>query len=186
MDSLKLFALLVIVFFSLNVFAQSYSVSDQATAVVIGTSTLHDWESDVEEINGEANIETSSGQLQDITKMNLQFKVESIKSGKSRMDRITYEALKSEEHPQITFKILDVLSVNGNRVKASGNLSIAGYKKEVIVEGMLMNGGNEIQIKGNHMIDMTEFQIDPPTAMLGTIRVGKDIEFKFDITLIKN
>jgi len=181
----KFFALLAIVFFSSNVFAQTYTVSDQSTAVVIGTSTLHDWESDVEEINGEANIETSSGQLQDIPKMNLQFTVESIKSGKSRMDRITYEALKSEEHPQITYKILDVVSINGNRVTASGNLSIAGYKKEVMVKGMLMNGGNEIQIKGNHMIDMTEFQIDPPTAMLGAIKVGKDVEFKFDITLIK-
>lgn len=177
--------ILALLFLSSNIFAQSYTISDQSTAVVIGTSTLHDWESDVEEIKGEATIETSSGKLKDIPQMDLQFKVESIKSGKSRMDRITYETLKSEKHPQITFEIQDVLSLNGNQVKASGNLNIAGYTKEVIVEGMLMNGGNEIQVKGNHMIDMTEFQIDPPTAMLGAIKVGKDVEFKFDITLIK-
>lgn len=177
--------ILVLLFLSSALFAQSYTISDQSTAVVIGTSTLHDWESDVEEIKGEASIETSSGQIEDITKMDLQFKVESIKSGKSRMDRITYETLKSKKHPQITFEIQDVLSINGNQAKVSGNLNIAGYTKEVIVEGMLMNGGNEIQVKGNHMIDMTEFQIDPPTAMLGAIKVGKDVEFKFDITLIK-
>lgn len=180
-----LFVLFAIVFFASNLISQNYTVSDQSTAVVIGSSTLHDWESDVEEIKGQATIETNSGQLTAIPKMNVQFKVESIKSGKSRMDRITYDALKSEDHPEIQFEIIEVLSVNNNKVKAVGNLNIAGFKKKVIVEGILMENGNKIQISGNHMIDMTEFQIDPPTAMLGTIKVGKDIELKFDITFIK-
>jgi polyisoprenoid-binding protein YceI len=180
-----LFALFAIIFFTSHLFSQRYTVSDQSTAVVIGTSTLHDWESDVEEIKGQATIETNSGQLTAIPEMSVQFKVESIKSGKSRMDRITYDALQSEDHPEIHFEIKEVLSVQGNKVKASGNLSIAGFKKEVIVEGALMENGNKIQISGNHAIDMTDFQIDPPTAMLGTIKVGKDIELKFDITFIK-
>jgi hypothetical protein len=40
---------------------QSYSVSNESDATIIGTSTLHDWEMTAEEISGEGMITVENG-----------------------------------------------------------------------------------------------------------------------------
>jgi len=172
--------------FSLKISAQSYRVSQNSKAVVIGTSTLHDWESDVEDISGMGTLEFDGSVLKGVSNMELKFKVESIESGKGKMNSITYETLKSESHPYIIYKVREIKSIKGDLVTVTGNLTIAGETRQSEVMGKLVMENGSIRITGKKTIDMTKFDIEPPKAMFGTIVVGKDIDLDFNILLQKN
>jgi hypothetical protein len=143
-----------------------------------GTSTLHDWESDVEEFSIVA--------LRDGDSISAEFNVivNSIKSGHSGMDKNTYNALKSDEYPEIKFAANN-LKIEGNSVIiGTGNLSIAGHTKSIPVRFNMASWVEEtMTISGEIEIKMTEFGVDPPVALFGTVKTGDDIVFVINTTL---
>lgn len=163
--------------------SQTHQVAnDQTTVTVVGTSSMHDWESDVEQVSGSATFKMESGRVSDITDLNVVFRVKSIESGKSKMNSITYDAMKADDHPDIKFEITDVTSIEGNRVQAKGKLSMAGRSKVISPSGVISINGNTITITGEEEIDMTAYGIEPPTAMFGAIKVGKTVVIEYEVT----
>tara|TARA_R110001592_G_scaffold5353_5_gene29492 strand:- start:1478 stop:2053 length:576 start_codon:yes stop_codon:yes gene_type:complete len=154
-----------------------------SSVLIKGTSTLHDWESIVEKTSSElvvnnledANIET----------LNVKVQVLSIKSGKSIMDKLTYKALKADEHPTITFifKKGEIVKEDARfmDIKLIGDLSIAGVTKNVSVITKINKSGKTIILKGVHKLKMTDFGISPPKALLGTIKTGDEITIEFNL-----
>lgn len=156
---------------------------------ISGTSTLHDWTSKVNTVTGNGDIVFENSQLKKISALSVSIPVTSIESPKGRvMDSKTYDALKSEEFPNITFKLASVTSIqpiqNGVTVKVSGYLTIAGSKKliDLYVTGTYL-GNNGIQFKGSKSFKMTDFDIDPPTALLGTLHTGDEVTIDFSVNL---
>jgi len=163
--------------------AQKYMVSPTSEVSVVGTSTIHDWESEVENVKGSAEFVVENGMIASIPMMDITIKAESIESGKSKMNSLTYEALKSNNFPNILFKLTEVKEITGSKVVVTGELMIAGVKRNVSVQGIIESEGNMITITGAKKIDMTEYNIDPPSAMFGTIQVGKDVNILFTLKL---
>lgn len=60
---------------------------------------------------------------------------------------------------------------------------ISGVKRNVSVQGIVESEGNTITVTGAKKIDMTEFGIEPPSAMFGAIQVGKDVNILFTLKL---
>jgi len=164
---------------------------EKSTMTIDGTSTLHDWTSKVNQIEGQIEVadkvvkKLSQGAKFD--KVVFAAEVKSIESGRGNtMDNRTYEALKGDEHPQVTFTLVDgsLSQIKGNEftMNAKGDLSIAGVTKPIELE---VNGKQidkeTFTFSGSKGIDMTEFSIKPPTAMFGTIETGKDVTIKFDL-----
>jgi len=185
MKTKHIFFLALSILLHSSISAQIFTVSPNSKATVIGTSTLHDWESDVENISGSGNLEFEGTELKAISNMEIKFLVESIESGKGKMNSITYETLKSESHPYITYKVLGLKGLKGDMATVSGNLSIAGETRRADVTGRVIKENGTIRIIGRKKIDMTQFNIEPPKAMFGTIVVGKDIDLDFNILLQK-
>jgi polyisoprenoid-binding protein YceI len=104
------------------------------------------------------------------------------------MDKKTMKALKEEEYPNIEYSLLsfgDVVKTDNNfTAKATGNLSVAGTTKKVSlnITGTQLKNGN-IEITGSKDMKMTDFNIDPPTALLGTMRTRDEITIEFKIVL---
>lgn len=165
---------------------QSYSVSNESDATVIGTSTLHDWEMTAEEISGKGMITVENGKVEDIKSLNLAFKVKSLKSGKNKMDDLAHEALEANSNPNITYKLSNIVASANGQMKAKGMLSIAGKTREVTVSGTVTTSGSKVIIKGSHDINMTEHDMEPPTAMFGTIKTGEMVTIEFEIVLTKS
>ncbi len=197
----SLFTTLLIFLFTIsgNVLAQSdsYEILDKSTIQVEGTSTLHDWTSDVEKFG--SYIKFNAAALEGDTLSNpveslsLTIPVKSIESGKGGMNRRTYDALKSDDFPNIMFQMNKAELVNADSALTSmelnveGNLTIAGSSKNITlpVTGTKQDDGS-FKFTGEYELNMKDYDVDPPSAMLGTIKAGEMVTIPFEIYIGKS
>lgn len=159
---------------------------EKSKMTIYGTSTLHDWEMWAEQYSGDAVIEKDDKQVTAIKSLAFSIPVESLKSGKSAMDKNTWEALKSDKHKMITYKLTNIESIKpsidgkGYIIRATGDLTIAGTtnSESFKVYSLVLSDGT-VQFKGEVDFPMTKYNVDPPTAVMGTIKTGDDITLKF-------
>jgi polyisoprenoid-binding protein YceI len=185
--------LTLILFFAISqLFGQTaFSVSAYKMTIK-GTSNLHDWESTAKELRVKGDFTLQQDKFSSLNALSVEVPVKSIKSTKgSIMDNKTYDALKADQNANITFKLEGVTpfkaQADGYTVTATGNLTIAGSTKkvELIAKGK-PNGDGSITFSGSHKLKMTDFGIKPPTALMGTMKVGNDIEVVFSVTMKKS
>ena len=168
--------------------AQSFTVKSY-TLTVKGTSSLHDWQSNVEKIEAKGAFVLSNNALIDIRDVAVKIPVKAIKSPKGKlMDSKTWDAFHYEKYPTITF-LLTGRKINAarNTLDAAGTLTMAGVTKpvELSLTYKLLPGG-ELQVTGTKKLLMSEFKMEPPTAMMGTIKVGDEVEVGFELVLNAN
>jgi hypothetical protein len=72
---------------------------------------------------------------------------------------------------------------DGYDVNTVGSLSIAGttLKTDLYVLGKVASNGT-ITFTGSKKIKMTDFKINPPTALMGTLTTGNEVEIVFQVT----
>ena len=174
----------IFVFISAQEKSETFKIKLPSKVLIQGTSTLHDWESIVEKTD--AQLTTNNLNNEQIETLNVTVEVLSIKSGKNLMDKLTYKALKADDYPNITFvfKKGEIIKEDAAHVdiKLIGDLMIAGVTKSVAVKTKINKQGKPIVLKGTHMLKMTDFGIDPPKALLGTIKTGDEITIEFNLT----
>ena len=167
----------------------NYRLTENFSMKIIGSSNVHDWESTIDSISGSASISMDElGNVQ-ITSCQVSIPVNSIKSSKGkRMDKKTMKALNEKEFPTITYELESFIqeekSDDGFTAKTVGNLSIAGTTKsiEMTITGDKTDNGL-LEIFGKKDMKMTDFNIKPPTALLGTMKTRDDITIEFRVTL---
>jgi polyisoprenoid-binding protein YceI len=176
---------LAIVFASLAVLGQDrYTQSGTSTITIEGTSTLHEWSMTSKEASYDAVFETSThSEPVRLTSLAFSLPAESLRSGKSAMDKNAYNALKTDVNKQITFQLVSS-KVEGKKIQCTGKLRIAGTTKqiEVDVEYNVLPGGS-LQCKGSKKILMTDYKVEPPSFMFGSVTTGDEITIAFDVTL---
>lgn len=183
---MKIFLSITILLFIVNdAFSQARFHPDKSVMTLAGTSSLHDWESEVmmDQMNVELHIEDANPLL--LGHLRLTIPVESIKSGKSIMDDKTYSALKSDKFPMISYEV-EVFDYNNDEIIASdGKLKVAGEERAVPVTAVYIKGKTEkhMTFQGSVSFNMSDFYIEPPTAMLGTIKTGDEITITYNITV---
>ena len=181
---IRLIVFLSAVFFTSFTIAQAFKLdSSESTVTVYGTSSLHDWHIVSEAYNGTLSIENSENFK--IDKLQVDILSETLKSGKKSMDKNTYKALNTNQHPKILFSLTQVKetkAIGGGKylVETLGDLTISGTKKNIPLQFEVELNGNAIKIKGEKTIRMTDFKVDPPTALFGTITTGDEITIKFE------
>ena len=87
-------------------------------------------------------------------------------------DYILYKATES------SFKI------DGKTIKCQGSLTIAGTTRQIEVEATYTVSTNgSIQCKGSKKLAMSDYNIEPPSFMFGSVTTGNDITVSFDVVL---
>lgn len=184
--------ILALFFFApLLTFAQSKYTAAGGNVSVKGTSTLHDWEMTTKQPTVEANFTTNaSGALTSLSSLSFSVPAESLKSGKAAMDKNAYKSLKTSNARNISFTATTAtVSPSGNNtytVKCTGKLTIAGTSRETdLVATLKVNPDNTLSVTGVKKLKMTDYKVDPPSFMFGSVTTGDDIAINFNVTLKK-
>ncbi|WP_293302948.1 YceI family protein [Pedobacter sp. UBA4863] len=184
--------LAILPFFALIGHAQTAKISLKESAILVkGTSSLHDWRCKTEQFSGDISYSANALTLKDITAVDLQLVVKSMKSIKENgnyyeagMDKNTYKALNADKFPKITFVLTDISNLKAGPGKADfvakGNLTIAGSQKPISFPATATLTANGIVVKGSTSFKMTSFGVTPPKALLGTIKTGDEITIVFN------
>jgi hypothetical protein len=153
-----------------------------------GTSSLHDWQMEVRDMNLSTKLTTDGRKINSIQFIEFSCVPTSIVSDYKLMDKKTYEALRTDVYPKIAFRMNKekLLTVSGNDFNGIviGNLFIAGETREIEVpfQGHLLDNG-QVMVQGTVNLKLSDFSIDPPTAMFGTLKTGDNISIVYSIEL---
>ena len=164
--------------------SQNFTLNKANSLITVsGTSNLHDWDVISNNFSGKLQInDITTAQLE-----NLEVYVtsENLKSGKNAMDKKTYKALKTDDYKTIKFKMVEVKSnkkIDDStfEIKLMGNMTICGVTKLIPIDFLLNKKGNVLYATGSCVIKMTDFNVEPPTALLGAITTGDGLSMKFN------
>lgn len=171
-------------------YSQEYTLDSQNSSLIVyGTSNIHDWDLKTENKNGTISLDTENN-LQ-INSLKIVVEAESLKSGKGGMDKNTYKALNTDDYKTIEFVLISVDKITGVdksnfNVTSKGDLTISGVTKRITLNFTLNLNNDVVKLIGEKSLKMTDFKIDPPRALLGTIRTGDEVTIKFNTILQRN
>ncbi|MEN9322414.1 MAG: hypothetical protein RL699_194 [Bacteroidota bacterium] len=154
---------------------------------VFGTSNLHDWHIDGKMMSGKGNFILADGVLKSIESLSFIVESEQLKSGNSIMDNNTNKALLTNKFKTINYKLtavtkINLLSENNYSVVTEGDLMIAGTTKKITQLFNLKIKDKKISVQGKTKLNMTAFNVEPPTALMGTIKTGAEVVVDFKVT----
>jgi polyisoprenoid-binding protein YceI len=186
--TLNLLIVLLVTAVPFSVLAQkTYQVKSQ-NMVVSGTSNLHDWTANVSKANGSAQLEVNNGKITSIQNVEIKVDAQSLKGSKGNiMDSKIKDALDAKKNPTITYKASkgSLTEQSGTyKITTNGSLTIAGVTQNVTLDAsgkVLPNG--DIEFSGVKKLKMTDYKIDPPTAMLGALTTGNEITLNYKVIL---
>ena len=192
-NSIKI-AILLVLLSPQVIMAQSiYKLTPNKNAKVIvnGKSNVHDWEMTSTGIESQGVFKfNSKDELIGLSVFNFTVLAKSLKSGKSSMDSRTYKSIKADEFPKISYKLTyaEVTMVQANKysIQTTGLLTIAGKTQSISMKVMaLVNADQSISCHGAEKLMLTDYGIEPPSFMLGAMKVGNDLIIKFDLSYAK-
>lgn len=176
----------------------NYKILPGSAMEIDGTSTLHNFEIKAKEIDGTMVLTNAqdkgatSDSAKTLSSLKVVIPVKKLDTDKSSMNDNMYDALKADDNPNIIYELQSVksglLPAAGDSVQLSttGALTIAGKKKviDMSVTGFVTKEG-KVQFKGQKKLLMTDFGVDPPTMLFGTIKTGDAVVIKFNLLLGK-
>ena len=180
------YLILVLLLVAGSVLAQkTYQLNtDNSSMEVSGTSNVHDWAMDVNKFKGILSFNNQGSDVS-ISSLFFEAKAKSILSDKNLMNKKAHEALKTDEYSKITFRFANVKNLNasGNDITGTieGYLTIAGKtnKIELAFSGKLSD--SQLRVKDTYTLNMSDYNVEPPTAMLGSIKTDEKVLVKFDM-----
>jgi polyisoprenoid-binding protein YceI len=123
-----------------------------------------------------------NGLLTGINSIQVNLDARSIKSEKgATMDKNMCKALQTEKYPSITFIGTKVTPVLSSSFNAEGKLTIAGTTKTVnLTVARKKNSNGDWVFTGTKALKMTDFNVEPPVLLLGTLKTADDITITFE------
>lgn len=191
----KLISLFIALLFTAGtVAAQDITMNLQGTPEmhIDGDSNIKKWDAAVTQASASLtlqNIETINAEnltAENFKNLTLTIPVEGIESGSGGLTKNIHKYLKGKDYPNITFELVEITDIaerDGSLlVTAQGIINAAGKDNpvEMAVTANVQNGS--IQFTGEKQLKMTSFDIDPPTAVFGTIRSKDEFAVSFNVT----
>ena len=162
-------------------------IREKSSISVSGTSTLHNWEIPMKDFGCTLIIVTDNPSIT-IQKVDFKGISKSLKSDYSIMDKKTYNALRADTYKEIRFASYSPkeipLGSKSFKGEITGSLFIGGITKTIklFFTGEIISD-ELIQVTGSKKLTMSEFNIDPPTAILGTLKTGDEVVITFNFIL---
>ncbi len=170
--------------------------SDASTLEFSGEASVSDFHVTAESIEGFVQLFYNPAEQKKITVDSaatgqVTIPVRSLKGGNALFNRDMYNTLNAEEFPEIKYTLTklhaaetDTLSGAKRVYSATGELTIAGNANELTFPVIAnMESKNSISFQGETEINMSDWGIEPPKKLFGTLRVQDEISLNFTIIL---
>jgi len=170
---------------SSTLYAQTlFKQTGESYLSISGTSTLHEWTMTSEEGKCQANFELNAdGTPAKLNSLTVSVRSESLKSGHPAMDKNTYSSLNTDDFKTIKFELASATIV-GAKIQCVGNLNVAGVTKPISFDAMIKVMPNRTLLcSGTKKLKMSDYGIEPPSFMFGTVTTGDEITISFNINM---
>ncbi len=166
----------------------------RAKVTIDGTSNVHDWTaatSTVRLAQAKLSVDVKGAGFWDaivkpaaIEVFEVVIPVTTLTSPRTGLDKNMYKALKSDQHKEIAFRLKGLTAkAAAGAFSAAGVLSVAGVSRDVTLDITLGRSGQNLVVRGTTGILMTDFGIDPPRALLGTVRSSPNVTITFEMVM---
>lgn len=118
--------------------------------------------------------------------------VQQLSCGKSGINRDMKNTLNADEHPYIVYQLGTNRLISAIRndhtaimkIETMGNLTISGVERleQIDITGQFI-GDWRFRVKGVHTIEMSDYDLKPPSPMMGLIKVHDQLKVHFDVVL---
>jgi polyisoprenoid-binding protein YceI len=165
-----------------STFAQkTYTLDAKPKLVLSGTSSLHDWDMTSEKATGKLIADVENNKLVTIKSLVVEMPAESIKSGKSGMDKNAYKAIQTDKFKTVKFDLKSSAKQTDGTWNLTGVFTIAGISKQVTLKAKEIATAGQFAFEGSYSFKLTDYKISPPTALMGTIKTGDDVKISFKV-----
>jgi polyisoprenoid-binding protein YceI len=175
------------------------TLNPESKVTLVGSSNVHDWECASNQFQAQVTVDSTLLTLpllqvaRPITTVSVTIPVRSLKCGHGKMDDNMYKALKADQFPQIQYTLAtydvnrSASTANSFTATTTGDLTVSGKTIHVQIPiTATRNAAGAITGEGKVALKMTDFGINPPSALLGTLRTKNDIEIAFKVQLDKS
>ena len=172
--------------------APSLAIQSGSRVWVEGTSTVRSWRCESARVEGSAATQgpatTVIAELQgSVQRAEATIPVAALDCRNGTMNEHMRRALKAEANPGIRFRMASQ-QVSGSdaqgTVKMQGTLTIAGSDQPVTVDGTLArDASGTLRVRGTKQLKMSDFGVQPPRLMMGTLKVNDAVTVGFDVVL---
>lgn len=168
-----------------TVFAQDITVNQQRSRLWIeGSSNVNKFQCSAARYNTQVQSPTKDTTVE----VEVDVAVEGFDCGKRRMNRDLYETLLSNRHPFISFEYKSTESMTYSDetdtydLIVNGTLTVAGHTNTISFPLTAeLYGDGTIRAKGQTELKMTAYNVDPPSALLGLVRVNDELTVHFEL-----
>jgi polyisoprenoid-binding protein YceI len=154
---------------------------------VQGTSTVRSWRCESAQVTGSADAASTELAQVGAARGEITIPLSTLDCRNGTMNGHMRNALKAADHPAIRFRATQVRvtpsSAAEGAVAMTGQLTIAGQTREVTVNGTAVREGNALRVRGTEALTMTDYGVQPPRLMAGTMRVHAPVTIGFDVVL---
>ncbi len=174
-----------------DLFSQDRFTADKEVSRlwIEGSSNVNTFDCVANDYHGKAELaqRTTEDSKRDLS-LRVDIEVEGFDCGKRKMNRDLKEALKADRYPEITFifseaEIADIESPESSvKFRVKGSLTVAGVTREIsfLADGELLENGRK-NVRGSKQIQMTDYNITPPTGLFGLIKADDELTVHFDL-----
>jgi polyisoprenoid-binding protein YceI len=134
-------------------------------------------------------MQSGSGRPHGDIELLVKIPVQQLNCGKAPINRDMRKTLNAEEYPFIEYKLrssqlmccTDDFLPQTMEIETLGDLTLAGNTRQerIIVSGQFI-GTYQFRITGSHVVKMSDFGLEPPSPMMGLIKVHDEMIVNFD------
>ncbi len=162
-----------------------YQVAPGSHFWIDGSSTAGRFSCAGARVSGAGSVDEASRRLNG----RISVPVGAFDCGGSRMNRDMQDALKSDRYPNIVVAINGIegaVSTSARnswvRVTAVGTIDLAGVTRAVRIPARgRQTGPGRVEIAGQQALRMTDFDVDPPSGLMGLVRARNTVTARFEI-----
>lgn len=170
------------------------SVAPDSKLWIDGTSNLHSWSCKAEKLEAAIDMDKAAAASLNVAaphavkRVEVKVPVKSLKCNHGGMDGNVYKALKADDSPEISYIMATLEASPSDKdsftLKTVGTLKIAGKENKVSmeVEATRLADGT-LKAKGMVPVKMTDYGIQPPTAIFGRLKTGDEVKVNFELTI---